>query len=105
MLVWHTQVFLHMKAANDSSCAPNVITYSALMTACCAGGRVDKAFEVFKSMKLDGVVPDHICYSTLIAGKLCCCMSCPSQQTCHRLMVSEALCAYVLAVPGQKLCG
>lgn len=69
MLMPMVQVFNHMKAANDSSCAPNVITYSALMTACCAGGRPDKAYEVFKSMKMDNVMPDHICYSTLIAGK------------------------------------
>lgn len=35
-------------AASDPACAPNVITYSALMTACCAGGRPDKAYEVFQ---------------------------------------------------------
>ena len=35
-------------AASDAACAPNVITYSALMTACCAGGRPDKAYEVFQ---------------------------------------------------------
>jgi pentatricopeptide repeat protein len=64
------QVFSHMKAAakNDSACAPNVITYSALMTACCAGGRPDKAYELFRSMPTQDIRPDHICYSTLIAG-------------------------------------
>jgi pentatricopeptide repeat protein len=38
------------------------------MTACCAGGRPDKAYEVFNGMKIDNVRPDHICFSTLIAG-------------------------------------
>ena len=46
----HAQVFAHMQAAaaGNPACAPNVITYSALMTACCAGGRPDKAYEVFQ---------------------------------------------------------
>ena len=64
------QVFEEMKAfsGKDKQCAPNVITYSALMTACCAGGRPDKAHEVFLDMQSSGIKPDHICYSTLIAG-------------------------------------
>ncbi|BDA50649.1 probable pentatricopeptide repeat-containing protein At3g61520, mitochondrial at N-terminal half [Coccomyxa sp. Obi] len=64
------QVFSHMKAAakSDPACAPNVITYSALMTACCAGARPDKAYEVFRSMRSEDIRPDHISYSTLIAG-------------------------------------
>lgn len=59
-----------MKAAakSDPACAPNVITYSALMTACCAGARPDKAYEVFRSMRSEDIRPDHISYSTLIAG-------------------------------------
>jgi len=55
-------------AASDPGCAPNVITYSALMTACCAGGRPDAAQQVFRSMRAAGVQPDHITYSTLLAG-------------------------------------
>ena len=45
-----SQVFAHMQAAaaGNPACAPNVITYSALMTACCAGGRPDRAYEVFQ---------------------------------------------------------
>ncbi len=64
------QVFGEMQAAaaSDPGCAPNVITYSALMTACCAGGRPDAAQQVFRSMRAAGVQPDHITYSTLLAG-------------------------------------
>ena len=63
-------MFEEMKAHSvaDPQCAPNVITYSALMTACCAGGRPDKAHEVFLDMQARGIKPDHISYSTLIAG-------------------------------------
>ena len=57
-------------AASDPGCAPNVITYSALMTACCAGGRPDAAQQVFRGMRAAGVQPDHITYSTLLAGAL-----------------------------------
>ena len=74
------QVFLHMQQAarTDKGCMPNVITYSALITAFVAGGRLDKAYEVFLSMRPNDVPPDHICYSTLIAGTL-------SPQSCLRL--------------------
>lgn len=70
IISWYVQVFSHMKAAakSDTACAPNVITYSALMTACCTGGRPDKAYELFRSMPAQDIRPDHICYSTLIAG-------------------------------------
>lgn len=53
----------------DPQCVPNVITYSALMTACCSGGRPDKAHEVFQDMVASGIKPDQISYSTLIAGE------------------------------------
>ena len=52
----------------DPQCVPNVISYSAVMTACCMGGHPFKAEEWFHRMRLHGVAPDHICYSTLIAG-------------------------------------
>lgn len=66
------QVFLHMQnaARADKGCTPNVITYSALITAFVAGSRLDKAYEIFLSMRSSHVHPDHICYSTLIAGAL-----------------------------------
>lgn len=65
------QVFEEMKrhSLKDPQCKPNVITYSALMTACCAGGRPDKAHEAFLDMKARGIQADHISYSTLIAGE------------------------------------
>lgn len=55
-------------SAMESRCKPNVITYSALMTACCAGGQPEKAHEVFQEMQAAGIKPDQISYSTLIAG-------------------------------------
>ena len=66
------QVFKEMKAHSekDRQCVPNVITYSALMTACCSGGRPDKAHEVFQDMVASGIKPDQISYSTLIAGRV-----------------------------------
>lgn len=73
------QVFLHMQSAarTDKGCTPNVITFSALITAFVAGGRLDRAYEIFMSMRPHGVAPDHICYSTLIAGEpLTCSASC-----------------------------
>ena len=59
-----------MEAASgaDPQCAPNVISYSAVMTACCMGGHPLKAEEWFLRMRSRGIAPDHICYSTLIAG-------------------------------------
>ena len=53
----------------DPQCRPNVISYSALMTVYCQAGQLDKAEDAFQHMKLQGVNPDHICYSTLIAGE------------------------------------
>ncbi len=65
------QVFNEMKehSRKDPQCTPNVISYSALMTACCSGGRPDKAHEVFQEMISSGIKPDQISYSTLIAGQ------------------------------------
>jgi len=66
------QVFNEMKehSRKDPQCTPNVISYSALMTACCSGGRPDKAHEVFQEMISHGIQPDQISYGTLIAGTL-----------------------------------
>ena len=36
---------------------------------CMQAGQLDKAEDAFQHMKLQGVTPDHICYSTLIAGR------------------------------------
>ena len=55
-------------SVHDPQCAPNVISYSAVMTACCMGGHPYKAEEWFHHMRARGIAPDHICYSTLIAG-------------------------------------
>ncbi|KAK9787995.1 hypothetical protein WJX73_009513 [Symbiochloris irregularis] len=64
------QVFREMELASaaDPQCCPNVISYSAVMTACCMGGHPHKAEEWFLRMRSRGISPDHICYSTLIAG-------------------------------------
>ena len=71
----------------DPQCVPNVITYSALMTACCSGGRPDKAHEVFQDMVASGIKPDQISYSTLIAG----------EQPCLREVAEEKIWPYMQA--------
>ena len=63
--VWREMV---NRSRSDPQCRPNVISYSALMTVYCQAGQLDKAEDAFQHMKLQGVTPDHICYSTLIAG-------------------------------------
>ena len=46
---------------------PNVITYSALISACEKGKQPERALELFEAMKRQGVVPDVITYSALIS--------------------------------------
>ncbi|MCJ1464008.1 hypothetical protein MMC07_002618 [Pseudocyphellaria aurata] len=80
-----------MEAASkhDPQCAPNVISYSAVMTACCMGGHPAKAEDWFKHMRARNIKPDHICYSTLIAGEW---TSCPMLQwTQSRQIVNAVL--------------
>lgn len=55
-------------ARTNFQCKPNVITYSALMTACCSQGQPDKALDLFVEMQSEGIVPDQIAYAGLIAG-------------------------------------
>ena len=47
---------------------PNVITYSALISACEKGQKPEDAIELFKAMKWEGVVPDVITYNALISA-------------------------------------
>jgi pentatricopeptide repeat domain-containing protein 1 len=47
---------------------PDVITYSALISACEKGAQWQRAMEVFKEMKTAGVKPDDITYSALISA-------------------------------------
>ena len=45
---------------------PDVITYSALITACEKGGMAERALQVFDKMLQQGLQPDVITYSALI---------------------------------------
>jgi len=47
---------------------PNVITYSALISACEKSYQVEKAFGLFETMQRQGVVPNEITYSALITA-------------------------------------
>ena len=47
---------------------PNVITYSALISACEKGRQPEQALEVFKVMSWQGVVPNVITYSAWISA-------------------------------------
>ena len=46
--------------------APNIITYSAAISACEKSGQVEKCLDLLDEMKADGVVPDVIAYWTII---------------------------------------
>ena len=46
---------------------PNVIAYSALVSACEKGNQPDQALELFLMMTQDGVPPNVITYSALIS--------------------------------------
>ena len=47
---------------------PNVITYSAVISACEKGGQWEKALEVFASMDSNGVSPNDITYCAVISA-------------------------------------
>jgi pentatricopeptide repeat domain-containing protein 1 len=47
---------------------PNVITYSALISACAKGAQWQRAMAVFEEMKAAGVQPNDITYSALISA-------------------------------------
>merc|ERR1712137_501243 len=52
----------------QSGVRPNVITYSALISACGKGSQTEKALEVFAEMKQSGLKPNVITYSALISA-------------------------------------
>ena len=60
---------------------PNVITYSALISACEKGKQPERALELFAAMKQQGVVPNVIAYSALIS-------------VCDKLLIMFASAAY-----------
>ena len=47
---------------------PDVITYSALISACEKGNEPDRALKLFEAMKQQGIVPDVIIYNALISA-------------------------------------
>ena len=47
---------------------PNVITYSAMISACEKGHQLEPAMEIFAAMQQQGVVPNVVTYSALISA-------------------------------------
>ena len=47
---------------------PNLINYSALISACSKGKQSERALQIFEAMKQQGVVPNIIIYSALISA-------------------------------------
>lgn len=52
----------------DLKIIPNSVTYGCLIDACIKNNKVDKATEIFETMKRDGVQLNTIIYTTLIKG-------------------------------------
>ena len=48
--------------------APNIITYSALISACEKGKQPERALEIFDKMQQQGIVPNIITYNALISA-------------------------------------
>jgi len=47
---------------------PNVVTYSALVSACEKGERLGQALKMFVAMQRQGVAPDVVTYCALISA-------------------------------------
>ena len=47
---------------------PDVITYSALISACGRGKQLERALEIFDKMQQQGIEPNIITYSALISA-------------------------------------
>ena len=47
---------------------PNVITYSALISACEKANQLEWAFRLFQAMKKQSIVPNTVTYSALISA-------------------------------------
>ena len=47
---------------------PDVITYSALISACEKGNQLEQALGFFEAIKQQGLVPNLITYSALISA-------------------------------------
>lgn len=47
---------------------PNSVTYGCLIDACVKNNKVEKAMEIFETMKQDGVQLNTIIYTTIIKG-------------------------------------
>jgi len=52
----------------ENNLIPNSVTYGCLIDACVKNNRVERAMEVFESMKRDGVALNTIIYTTIIKG-------------------------------------
>ena len=47
---------------------PDVVTYSALISACKSGQQPERALELFRDIQRTGMVPNVITYSALISA-------------------------------------
>ena len=52
----------------DQGLVPDVITYSALISACAKGPTAERASELFQETRYQGRGPDVITYSALISA-------------------------------------
>ena len=52
----------------ENQLIPNSVTYGCLIDACVKNSKLDRAIEVFETMKRDGVLANTIIYTTLIKG-------------------------------------
>ncbi|KAL3677547.1 hypothetical protein R1sor_027495 [Riccia sorocarpa] len=59
------QAFTHL---TDPDIRSNVFVWNSVLSVLVCNARVDKAFHYFRLMKEEGVEPDRITYSTMIAG-------------------------------------
>lgn len=47
---------------------PNSVTYGCLLDACVKNGKLDRALEVFNTLREDNIPMNTIIYTTLIKG-------------------------------------
>ena len=50
----------------ENNLVPNSVTYGCLIDACVKNGKIDRAIEIFETMKKDGVQLNTIIYTTMI---------------------------------------
>ena len=54
------QAMVHLELVQRHGKVPNLITYTALISACEKGKQTEQALEIFEAMKQHGVVHNHL---------------------------------------------